>query len=77
MAVDQHRDQAAVDQIRPAAVFGLRQVFGDNVYTVFMPMAFDVQAVRVAAAAAVADAFGRGEVLQGVSRLDMVFIILT
>lgn len=64
MAVDQHGDQAAVDQVGPAAVFGVRLMLGNYMDAIGVPAAFDVQAVRVAAAAAVANAFGGGGVLQ-------------
>ncbi|MCY1429169.1 hypothetical protein D9M71_450750 [compost metagenome] len=64
MAVDQHGDQPAVDQVGPAGVLGLRQMLGDDVDAVFVPVALDVQPVRVATAASVADTFRRGSILQ-------------
>src|SRR5690606_19817833 len=65
VTVHQHGQQAAVDQVRPAAVHRVGEVFGDHVDAVLVPAALDVQAVGVAAAAAVADAFRSGGVLQG------------
>ncbi len=56
VAVDQHGDQSAVDQVRPAAVFGIGYVLGHDMHAVLMPVALDVQPVGVAAAAAVANA---------------------
>ncbi|GAA0400479.1 hypothetical protein GCM10008969_23100 [Pseudomonas veronii subsp. inensis] len=63
VAVHQHGDQPAVDQVGPAAVFGVWQMFGDQVHAVAVPAALDVQAMGVAATAAVANAFRRGGVL--------------
>ncbi|MNF95557.1 hypothetical protein D3C84_783180 [compost metagenome] len=65
MAVDQHRNQPAIDQVRPAAVLGFGPVLGHDMHAVLMPEALDVQPVGVAAAAAVTHAFRRGAVLQG------------
>ncbi|MNI83326.1 hypothetical protein D3C73_1401170 [compost metagenome] len=65
MTVHQHRDQTAVDQIRPAAVFRLGQVLGDDMHAVVMPVTLDLQSVRVAATAAITNAIRRCAVLQG------------
>ncbi|MNN82894.1 hypothetical protein D3C81_1998820 [compost metagenome] len=65
MAVHQHGNQPAIDQVRPAAILGIGQVLGHHVHTILMPAALDVQAMGVAAAAAITNALGGGGVLQG------------
>ena len=76
MAINQHRDHAAVDQLRPAAILGVRQVFGDDMHAVLMPETLDMQAVGVVAAAAVANAIRGGSVLQRRGKPRHTLIIL-
>jgi hypothetical protein len=51
-------------------------VLGEDVHAVFMPVAFDVQTVRIATAAAVANAFWCGAVLQSSVEAGHVDFIL-
>ncbi|MNF82185.1 hypothetical protein D3C84_644840 [compost metagenome] len=76
MAIHQHRDQTAVDQIRPAAIPGVGHVLGDDMLAVFMPVALDVQPMRVAAATAITNAFRRRGVLQGNVGCGHAWVIL-
>src|SRR5690554_7427781 len=64
MAVHQHGQQAAVHQIRPAAVLLLRKMSGDHMDLVLVPVALDVQPIGVGAAAAETHAVGRHQVLK-------------
>ncbi|MNR46896.1 hypothetical protein D3C85_1659260 [compost metagenome] len=65
MAVDQHGEQAAIHQPRPTKEGAVRRMAAQQVDTVGVPVTLQVQAAGVGTAAAVADAFGGGQFLQG------------
>src|SRR5690554_5307720 len=64
MAVHQHGEQAAIYQVRPATVLRFRQVSGNDVNVVLVPITLYMQPVRVAATTAITDAMGREKILQ-------------
>jgi hypothetical protein len=58
---------------------GFGQVFGDEVDTIGIPTTFDVQAMGVAATAAIANTFGGGGVLKrrGEHAKSLLFLLVT
>ncbi|MNP52838.1 hypothetical protein D3C76_1472590 [compost metagenome] len=65
MAIDQHGQQAAIHQAGPTEKSAVGRMPADQVNTVCIPMAFQVQTAWVGTAAAIADALGRSQFLNG------------